>query len=223
MSVLSRLASPLVRFLSLSTEGVIRLFRIKPSSGPAITPEEIKVLMDQGTRMGIFEEAEQDLVESIFRLGDRRASVLMTPRADITWLDVDHSLEMNWQRILDSGYSQFPVCQGGLENTLGIVSLKTLCLFLVKGENPDLRLHLIKPLFIHEGLTTLKVLDLFRETGNHIALVVDEYGSIQGMVTLHDVLEAIVGAMPSLGEESYAGRRPPGRRVLAPGRDAARR
>jgi putative hemolysin len=205
MSVLSRLASPLVRFLSLSTEGVIRLFRIKPSSGPAITPEEIKVLMDQGTRMGIFEEAEQDLVESIFRLGDRRASVLMTPRADITWLDVDHSLEVNWQRILDSGYSQFPVCQGGLENTLGIISLKILCLFLVKGENPDLRLHLTKPLFIHEGLTTLKVLDLFRDTGNHIALVVDEYGSIQGMVTLHDVLEAIVGAMPSLGEESYEG------------------
>jgi putative hemolysin len=202
MSVLSRLASPLVHFLSLSTEGVLRLFRIKPSFGPAITPEEIKVLMDQGTRMGIFEEAEQDLVESIFRLGDRRASVLMTPRAEITWLDVDHSLEANWQRILDSGYSQFPVCQGGLENTLGIVSLKTLCLSLVKGETPDLRLNLVKPLFIHEGLTTLKVLELFRRSGNHIALVVDEYGSIQGMVTLHDVLEAIVGAMPSLGEEN---------------------
>ena len=202
MSILSRLASPLVHFLSLSTEGMLCLFRIKPSSGPAITPEEIKVLMDQGTRMGIFEEAEQDLVESIFRLGDRKASVLMTPRAEITWLDVGHSLEANWQRILDSGYSQFPVCKGGLENTLGIVSLKTLCLYLVKGETPDLRLSLVKPLFIHEGLTTLKVLELFRQSGNHIALVVDEYGSIQGMVTLHDVLEAIVGAMPSHGEEN---------------------
>jgi len=202
MSILARLASPLVHFLSLSTEAVIWLMRVKPPSGPAITPEEINVLMDQGTRIGVFEEAEHDLVESVFRLGDRRASVLMTPRSEITWLDVDRPLPVNWQRILDSGYSQFPVCQGTLENTLGIVSLKTLCLYLVKGETPDLRMNLIKPLFIHEGLTTLKVLELFKQSGNHIALVVDEYGSIQGMVTLHDVLEAIVGAMPSLGEES---------------------
>lgn len=203
MSVLSRVASPLVHFLSLSTEGMLRLFRVKAPSDPTITPEEIKVLMDQGTRMGIFEEAEQDLVESIFRLGDRKASVLMTPRAEIAWLDVDHSLDVNWQRILDSGYSQFPVCQGSLENILGIVSLKTLCLSLIKGEKPDLSMNLTKPLFIHEGLTTLKVLEMFRNSGNHLALVVDEYGSIQGMVTLHDVLEAIVGAMPSVGEESY--------------------
>jgi len=191
-----------VHFMSLSTEAVMRLLHIKPPSGPAITPEEIRVLMDQGTRMGVFEEAEHDLVDSVFRLGDRRASVLMTPRSEITWLDVDRSLAVNWQRILDSGYSQFPVCQGTLENILGVVSLKTLCLYLVKGETPDLKTNLIKPLFIHEGLTTLKVLELFKQSGNHIALVVDEYGSIQGMVTLHDVLEAIVGAMPSLGEES---------------------
>jgi len=202
MSVLARLASPLVHFLSLSTEAVMRLLRVKPPSGPAITPEEINVLMDQGTRMGVFEEAEHDLVESVFRLGDRRAGVLMTPRSEIAWLDADHPLPVNWQKILDSGYSQFPVCQGTLENTLGIVSLKTLCLYLIKGETPDLRMNLIKPLFIHEGLTTLKVLELFKQSGNHIALVVDEYGSIQGMVTLHDILEAIVGAMPSLGEEN---------------------
>lgn len=203
MSVLSRLASPLVHFLSLSTEGILHLLRIQPPSDTAVTPEEIKVLIDQGTRMGVFEEAEQDLVESVFRLGDRKASVLMTPRAEISWVDVNLSLEDNWQRIQDSGYSQFPVCQGSLENILGIVSLKSLCLSMARGESPDLKQNLIKPLFVHEGMTTLKVLELFKQSGNHIALVVDEYGSTQGLVTLHDILEAIVGVMPGMGEETW--------------------
>jgi len=203
MAMLARMTSPLVHFLHLSTEGVLRVMRIPPSSDAAVTPEEIKVLIDQGTRMGVFEEAEQDLVESVFRLGDRKASILMTPRAEITWVDVNLSLEDNWQRIQDSGYSQFPVCQGSLENILGIVSLKSLCLSMVRGESPDLKQNLIKPMFVHEGMTILKVLELFKQSGNHIALVVDEYGSIQGLVTLHDILEAIVGGMPGMGEETW--------------------
>ena len=203
MAMLARMASPLVHFLHLSTEGILRLLRIPPSSDAAVTPEEIKVLIDQGTRMGVFEEAEQDLVESVFRLGDRKASVLMTPRAEITWVDVNLSLEDNWQRIQDSGYSQFPVCQGSLENILGIVSLKPLCLSMARGESPDLKQNLIRPMFVHEGMTILKVLELFKQSGNHIALVVDEYGSTQGLVTLHDILEAIVGGMPGMGEETW--------------------
>jgi len=203
MAMLARMTSPLVHFLHLSTEGVLRVMRIPPSSDAAVTPEEIKVLIDQGTRMGVFEEAEEDLVESVFRLGDRKASILMTPRAEITWVDVNLSLEDNWQRIQDSGYSQFPVCQGSLENILGIVSLKSLCLSMVRGESPDLKQNLIKPMFVHEGMTILKVLELFKQSGNHIALVVDEYGSIQGLVTLHDILEAIVGGMPGMGEETW--------------------
>ncbi|MBN1545993.1 MAG: HlyC/CorC family transporter, partial [Syntrophaceae bacterium] len=181
MMLLARLASPLVNFMHLSTETIFRLLRIPPSSDTAVTPEEIKVLIDQGTKMGLFEETEQDLVESIFRLGDRKASVLMTPRSEITWLDVDLSHEDNWQRIKDSGYSQFPVCQGSLENILGIISLKTLCLYLARKEPPDLKSNLVKPLFVHEGMTTLKVLEMFKQSGNRIALVVDEYGSIQGL------------------------------------------
>jgi putative hemolysin len=203
MAFLARLASPLVHFLHLSTEAILRLLRIPPSSDAAVTPEEIKVLIDEGTRKGVFEEAEQDLVESIFRLGDRKASVLMTPRSEITWLDVDLSHEENWQRIKDSGYSQFPVCQGSLENILGIISPKTLCLYLARKEPINLKSDLVKPLFVHEGMTTLKVLEMFKQSGNRIALVVDEYGSIQGVVTLHDILEAIVGEMPGMGEETW--------------------
>ncbi|NLN61056.1 MAG: HlyC/CorC family transporter [Deltaproteobacteria bacterium] len=203
MSFLARLASPLVHFLSLSTEIILRLLRIHPPSSVAVTPEEIKVLIDHGTRMGIFEEVEQDLVESVFRLGDRKASVLMTPRAEIIWVDADLSFGDNWYRIQDSGHSQFPVCQGSLENILGIVTLKHLILPMVRGESPDMKQNLIKPLFVHEGMTILKVLELFKQSSNHIALVVDEYGSTQGLVTLHDIMEAIVGVMPGTEGESW--------------------
>lgn len=199
MRRLSLIASPFVRLLSLSTEGVLRLFRIKAPVEPPVTEEEVKAMIDQGTEAGVFEEAEQDIVERVFRLGDRRVSTLMTSRSDIIWLDLDDTVEEMRNKIAGSGYSRFPVCQGSVDNLLGIVRVKDLVAHSLNSATLDLNPFLRKPLFVHEKMRALKVLEHFKQSRTHIAIVVDEYGEMQGLLTLNDMLEAIVGDMPNLG------------------------
>ena len=121
MQLLAKIASPVSFLLGISTDAILRLLGIKPSTEPQVTEEEIRVLIEQGTEEGTFEEAEQDMVERVFRLGDRPVNFLMTPRPDIVWLDLEDSPEENRQKIVDSAYSRYPVCQGGLDNVLGII------------------------------------------------------------------------------------------------------
>jgi len=204
MRGLSVFASPFVRILSLSTEGVLRLFRIKPSEDPPVTEEEVKAMIDQGTEAGVFEEAAQDIVERVFRLGERRVSTLMTSRSDIVWLDLDDTVEEMSKKIAGSGYSRFPVCQGSTDNFLGVVRVKDLVAHILSGQTFDLRPLLRKPLFVHERMRALKVLELFKNSRTHIAIAIDEYGEMQGLLTLNDVLEAIVGDMPNLGTVEQA-------------------
>lgn len=198
MQMFATIASPIVYLLSNSTDMVVRLLGIKPSTEPQVTEEEIKVLIEQGTEAGTFEEAEQDMVERVFRLGDRRISALMTPRPDMVWLDLDDSPEANRQQMLDSGHSRFPICQGDLDNVLGVVHVTDLLSRCLASQPLDLTVSLRQPLFVPESTRGLKVLELFKQTGTHIAMVVDEYGVIQGLVTLNDMLEEIVGDMPSI-------------------------
>lgn len=204
MRRLSVLASPFVRLLSFSTEAVLKLLRIKPSEEPPITEEEIKAMIDQGTEAGVFEEAEQDILERVFRLGDRRVSTLMNSRSDIVWLDLDDTPEEMRNKIAGSGYSRFPVCQGSIDNFLGVVRVKDMAAQILSGQPLDLRTLLRKPLFVHEKMRALKVLELFKKSRTHIAVAIDEYGEIQGLLTLNDVLEAIVGDMPNLGTDEQA-------------------
>lgn len=199
MRRLSVLASPFVRLLSFSTEGVLRLLHIKAPVETPVTEEEVKAMIDQGTEAGVFEEAEQDIVERVFRLGDRRVSTLMTSRSDIIWLDLDDTVEEVRHKIASSGYSRFPVAQGSVDNLLGVVRVKDLVASSLSGPALDLRSFLRKPLFVHEKMRALKVLEDFKQSRTHIAIVVDEYGEMQGLLTLNDVLEAIVGDMPNLG------------------------
>jgi putative hemolysin len=198
MRMFATIASPVVYVLSASTDMVVRLLGIQPSTDPQVTEEEIKVLIEQGTEAGTFEEAEQDMVERVFRLGDRRVSALMTPRPDMVWLDLEDSPETNRQRMLDSGHSRFPICQGDLDNVLGVVHVTDLLSRCLASQPLDLTVSLRQPLFVPESTRGLKVLELFKQTGTHIAMVVDEYGVIQGLVTLNDMLEEIVGDMPSI-------------------------
>lgn len=198
LQMFAKIASPVVYVLSASTDMVVRLLGIQPSTDPQVTEEEIKVLIEQGTEAGTFEEAEQDMVERVFRLGDRRVSALMTPRPDMVWLDLDDSAETNRQKMLDSGHSRFPICQGDLENVLGVVHVADLLSRCLASQALDLTVSLRQPLFVPESTRGLKVLELFKQTGTHIAMVVDEYGVIQGLVTLNDILEEIVGDMPSI-------------------------
>src|SRR6478672_2865644 len=200
MRMLSKIGAPAVYLLSYSTDLVMRLMRISPSTEPQVTEEEIKVLIEQGTEAGTFEEAEQDMVERVFRLGDRRVSALMTPRPDMVWLDLDDSAENNRQRMIDSAYSRFPVCQGGIDNMLGIVHVTDLLSRSLASQPLDLTVALRSPLFVPESTRGLKVLELFKQTGTHLALVVDEYGVIQGLVTLNDILVEIVGDIPSIDQ-----------------------
>src|SRR5258706_433954 len=197
MRILAAIASPFIHLLSLSTEGILRLIGLRPSGEPPITEEEINVLIEEGTQLGTFEAAEQDMVEQIFRLGDRRVNALMTHRPDIVWLEANDTPQEISHKIRKSTYSRFPVCDGSLDNVLGMVHVKDLLLQCLAGQALDLKAALHEPLYVIESTTTLKVLELFKQTGQQAALVIQEYGDIEGLITLNDILEAIVGDISS--------------------------
>ncbi|MBD2508897.1 MULTISPECIES: hemolysin family protein [unclassified Nostoc] len=197
MQALAAIASPVVFLLSASTDLILRVLGITASTEPQVTEEEIKILIEQGTEAGTFEEAEQDMVERVFRLGDRPVSYLMTPRPDIVWLDLEDTAEENRQKMVESAYSRYPVCQAGLDNVLGVIPVTDLLARSFRGEALDLTVGLRQPVFVPESTRGLKVLELFKQTITHMALVVDEYGVIQGLVTLNDIMSEIVGDVPS--------------------------
>jgi putative hemolysin len=212
VKVLSRLASPIVRLLSISTDLGLRLLGVKPSQDPLITDEEIKVLMEQGTQVGIFEEAEQDMVESVFRLSDRRVDAIMTPRTEILWLDLDEPFEKNLQAIEQSTHTIFPVAQGNLDNVQGVLLSKDLLSVVRQGGDIDLRKLIRPPVFVPESTPALAVLETIKQQVVHVALVIDEYGGLLGMVTLFDILVSIIGAISEPGQsvEPQAVQRPDG-------------
>ena len=212
VKILSRLTSPVVRLLSVSTDLGLRLIGVKPSQDPLVTDEEIKVLMEQGTQVGIFEEAEQDMVESVFRLSDRRVDAIMTPRTEILWLDLDESFEKNLQVILQSSHTIFPVAQGNLDNVQGILLSKDLLTADRQGGDIDLRSLIRPPVFVPESTPALSVLETIKQQVVHVALVIDEYGGLLGMVTLFDILVSIIGAISEPGQsvDPQAVQRPDG-------------
>jgi len=193
MRKLSRAASPLVSLLSVSTSAVLSLLRMKPSTEPPVTEEELKVLIKQGTQAGVFVEAEQEMIDRVFKLADRSIEALMTPRRDIVWLDINAESERVRLRIVDSHYSRFPVCRGNLDNLLGVVKSKDLLSRCVSSEPLDLQTALKQPLFVPESTSAMQVLEMFKAARTHLAIVVDEHGAVEGLVTTNDILEAIVG------------------------------
>ncbi|MBW7888974.1 MAG: HlyC/CorC family transporter [Bacteroidetes bacterium] len=194
MQTLSAMMNPVVQFLSFSTNILIRLFHIKNSSEPPVTDEEIKVMIAQGTKAGMFEEAEQDMVENVFRLGDKHANAFMTPRTEIIWLDSDDPLQENLKKISDHAHSFFPVCKNAIDNVIGILNVKDLLHKAIAGEPLSLESKLLRqPLFVIESISALQLLEQFKEHGTHLALLVDEYGGIQGIITINDILQAVVG------------------------------
>ena len=202
MTALSRLASPVVHLLSFSTSAVLRLLRTRPPEGPPVTEDEVRVMIEQATDAGVFEQAEREMVESIFRLGDRRVTALMTPRPDMAWLDINSPVEEITRQISASHYSRLPVCDRHPDNVLGMVKAKDLLSAVLSGKPLDLRASLRQPLFVPESMTALRLLELFRESRSHVALVVSEHGSVEGLVTLTDVLEAIVGDLVPPGGQA---------------------
>jgi putative hemolysin len=212
MRALSRVAAPIAWCLTQTTNLVLRLIRIRKETGGRVTDEEIKYLMREGARSGHFEQAERDIVEMALRLGDRRVSALMTPRTRMEYLDLDDPLAENQRKVLESHYSRFPVIQSGFEKVIGIVQVKDLLAGVLRSQKFDLKAAVTQPVFIPETAPALKALELFKRTGSPIALIVDEYGDLQGLVTLNDLLESLVGdiAAPGQSDEPASVRRADG-------------
>ncbi|MEW6367926.1 MAG: hemolysin family protein [Acidobacteriota bacterium] len=201
MRLLSRIAAPAVWLLTASTEAVLRVLSIRRSSEPPITEAEIKLLMRQGAEAGVFEKVENEMVQAALRLGDRRVGALMTPRADIVWLDAGESpAGLNEAIVRGAHPTSMPVGEGTLDRILGIVHTKDLLVQSLQLGRVDLPSALRQPLFVPECARALEVVELFKRTRTHVALVVDEHGGTQGILTPTDILEALVGDLPMAGE-----------------------
>jgi putative hemolysin len=201
MGALSRLSAPAVRLLGASTDALLRVLNVAASEEPDITEEEIKALIRQGADSGVFEESEHDMVQRVLRLGDRSIKTLMTPRTEICWLDLEEPLDANLAEVQESTFSRFPVGRGSLDECVGIVRVRSLLTAKLGSEPMDLEPLCQPPIFVAESTPALSVLEQFKRTGIHIALVTDEFGGVEGIVTLNDLMEGIVGDLPSLEDE----------------------
>lgn len=192
MDLLSRIVAPFVWLLSVTTEAIVRLLNIRVTKN-AVTEEEIKAMVDEGADSGAIEDIEHEIVDRVFSLGDKRAINLMTHRSNIVWLDLEDSYEEHRKTILESGHTVYPVCEGGLDKIRGIVHIKSLLnQYLV--DQPIELLELTQPLnYVHENSSAYSILNKFQTSKIHQAIVLDEYGAIQGIVTLNDILSGLVG------------------------------
>ena len=193
MRTLARFTTPAVHLLSKSTELVFRLSGVQPGREPPITEEEIKIMLSQGTSSGALEHIELELIERVLRLGNRTADAIMTPRMEITWLDMDDTPQEMRDKVSLSGYSYFPVCRGNLDNVVGIVSAKKFLSHSIVNDNFDLNSLLQPTLFLPEGVPAMEVLRRFKDSRNQVVLMIDEHGGVQGLMTIKDILEAIIG------------------------------
>ncbi len=202
MKALSRLAAPAVFLLSHSTELGLRLLGIKHRAEIPVTEEEVKFMIARGTQGGVFEPTEQKMVERVLRLNDRPVSSLMTPRPDVIWLDPNEPIESIQQKLSSTSHSHYPIAEGQIDRIIGLVNAKDLLAQNLSCRPIDLKSVLRPAMFIPESTSSLDVLERFKESRTHVALVIDEHGGFQGLVTTSDVLEAIVGEMPMPGETS---------------------
>jgi len=196
MRAIARVGAPIEWFLSASTNLVLRLMPLRSQGTAPVTDEEITFMLREGVATGHIPEAETAIVEMALRLGDRRASAVMTPRTQIESLDLDDPEEENRRKIRDSAHSRFPVVQGGSRQVIGIVQAKDLLIAALVGQPFDLRVATRPPLYLPDTVTALRVLEAFKTSGEPMALVVDEYGDLEGLVTQSDILEALVGDIP---------------------------
>jgi putative hemolysin len=215
MELLSLIARPFVKLLSACTDATLRLLGIRGGPNRSVTEEEIAASLEEGVESGVIEAHEHQMVRNVFRLDDRQVGSMMIPRADVVWLDVAAPFEEVLAIIADCGRSRYPVCRGGLDEVLGVVAAQDLLQPLSAGEQPSLAERLTPPVFVPETLSGMELLENFRASGAELVFVVDEYGEVQGVITVRDVLEAITGefSTPS-SEDAWAVQREDGSWLL---------
>lgn len=196
MTKLSTLASPIVRLLDFSSDALVRLFGVKPGDEPVMSEEEVRASIIQGHLAGALKSHEKEMLESVLELDDLTAADLMTPKPQIVWINLTDSPDDIRKRMAESGHSYFPVYQGTRDDVLGMISIKALWKSGRDGMPTDLRPLLIPALFVPESMPAAKVIEQFRKHNRHQALVIDEFGTMQGLITLNDMMQAILGTMP---------------------------
>jgi putative hemolysin len=214
--VLAVATKPFVWLLSASTRGLLRAMGVKETKGTPVTEEEIHAMLVEGTSAGVIESHEHTMVRNVFRLDDRQIGSLMVPLADIVFLDVDDSFADNLNRIEESDHARFPVVQGGIENIVGVINARQWLARALKDPAQQLRDQVLQsPLYVPETITGMELLDNFRLSDVHMAFVIDEYGEVQGIITLQDLIEAITGEFqPRDPETSWAVQREDGSWLL---------
>jgi putative hemolysin len=202
MMILSRIGGPLVNVLTASTNSILRLGGFRPVTGPSLTEDEIRAVISEGAETGALEPAEESIVQRVFQLGDQRVAAIMTPRIDIEWVDLNITADELRDFLLSHTHTEFVVCDGNLEHVLGTVRAAELLPAALKGGPVDLRTLLREPLFVPDSMPAFKLLEAFRASHRHLALVMDEYGAVEGVVSAVDLLEGLVGALPEHPSEA---------------------
>jgi len=205
MKWLSSMTKPFVRLLSAATEAILKLIGIKDNGGRSVTEEEIAAQLEEGLDAGVIEAHEHQMVRNVFRLDERQIGSMMIPRGDIAWLNIEATMEENLAIIAEHGFSRYPVCRGGLDDVMGVATAQQLLHQLTQHQSNDLSQGLLPAVFVPETLSGMELLEHFRGSDTQMVFVVDEYGEVQGVITLRDVLEAITGEFtPSEAEDAWA-------------------
>lgn len=203
MKMIGTIVYPIVWFLSISTKLVIKLFGIKTKDEAPVSEEELKILLKQGSETGVIEKEESEIISEVIRFGEKRAGTIMTHRLDVKWIDLTDPVEEIIKDVQNSPYSRLLVCDKTIEDIRGVVAIKDLLTSYINSGTIDFETIIHQPVFIPEQLPAVKVLEQFRETRNHFGIVVNEYGSMEGIITLHDVAENIMGDLPAFEDMDH--------------------
>ncbi len=202
MYYFAKIGRPLIWILSKSTEFVLKLIGVKQSNEPEITEEEIQQMIEKGVYSGVVDEIESEIVEQIFYTGDSRIGDILTPRTQLVWIDIEKPFEENLKKMISSSHSKFPVGRGSLDEFLGVIYIKDI--FAKMAEKKPFKLEdcIQETLVLPEPMKVFQALEILKKSGRHEAIVIDEYGGIEGFITLHDFMESIVGEIPYYEDDS---------------------